>query len=136
MQATTISNDKPNYLIEPDWFEQFDQEVPETVIALGNDAICALLGIGSERLRIYVNHIQDFSELLEPFGWWYPPVKVENGRKSAKPRGLRRDSIRILYVFKKLVDTAGETTAIYEIYPAIQKLYAKHNERQTERRSF
>lgn len=91
-----------------------------------NDVICGLLGIGPERRRIYVNHIEDLKELFKDFGWFYPPPRVDKGRKSSKTRGLTRDSVRILYVFKKLVDSTDEVTALQALYPTIKDLYAKH----------
>lgn len=83
------------------------------------------MNIGPERLRIYANHLEDLKVLLEPYGWFYPPAKNDKGK--GKPRGLLRDSIRILYVFRKLVDTAGEVNAIHGIYKAIKDLHDKRN---------
>jgi hypothetical protein len=83
-------------------------QLPVIISNLPRNSVQDFLGISEPTLRRYQNYLN----IIKPDGWDY--IKGS--------RGFSRNSIRILCVFKKLVDTLGQAQAIMQIKPTLEEL--------------
>lgn len=82
-------------------------QLPSIISNLPRNSVQEFLGISEPTLRRY----QYYLNTIKPQGWDY--VKGS--------RGFTRQSIRVLCVFKNLVETLGQTQAILQLKPTLEE---------------
>jgi hypothetical protein len=83
-------------------------QLPVIINNLPRNSVKDFLGISEPTLRRYQNYLN----IIKPDGWDY--IKGS--------RGFSRNSIRILCVFKNLVETLGQAQAILQIKSTLEEL--------------